>query len=119
MPRMLRREPMQALVFFSFGDPLNEAGEVSIVNAGEATDVTVTNIEAAEKLIRAEPSVITREPQERLCKGTAVTMFILYDHLYVRKQCPRWIPALTDEQRRERVERCEYMSRNSTDAVHD
>ena len=42
----------QALVFFSFGDPLNEAGEVSIVNAGEATDVTVTNIEAAEKLIK-------------------------------------------------------------------
>ena len=30
----------QALVFFSFGDPLNEAGEVSIVNTGEAHHIS-------------------------------------------------------------------------------
>ena len=39
-------------------------------------------------------------------------MSILYDHFRVRKRCVKWIPhSLTDEQRRVRVEWCEFMLR--------
>ena len=65
-----------------------------------ATAVTVTIIEAAETLIRAEPRI-----QESLSIGTAATMSVLHDHLrVVIQRCARCIPhSLTDEQRRGRV----------------
>ena len=72
-----------------------------------ATVVTVTNIETAEKLIRAEPRVTTREIQESLSIGTAATIF--EDHLRIRKRSARWLPrSLADEQWRGRLERCEF-----------
>ena len=77
-----------------------------------ATAVTVTNIEASEKLIKAEPRVTTREIQEYLCIRTAVTMSTLYDHLCVRKQCARSIPcSLTDERRWVRVGCVRYVEK--------
>ena len=77
-----------------------------------ATAVTIANIEAAEKLIRVEPRITTREIQKSLSIGTAATMSISHDHLRVRKRCARWTPhSLTDEQRRVRVEWSEFMLR--------
>ena len=57
-----------------------------------ATAVTIANIEAAEKLIRVEPRITTREIQKSLSIGTAATMSISHDHLRVRKRCARWTP---------------------------
>ena len=49
-----------------------------------ATVVTVIIIEAAEKCIRAEPRVTTREIQESLSIGTAATMSISVSYTHLR-----------------------------------
>ena len=102
--------PSRTKVFFWFGE--FRRGKRSFDHqhrrGTSATTVTVTNIEATEKLIRVEPRVTTRESLESLSTGTAATMSILHDHLRVRKRCARWIlHSLTDEQRWVRVEWCE------------
>ena len=106
--------PSRTKVFFWFGE--FRRGKRSFDHqhrrGTSATTVTVTNIEATEKLIRVEPRVTTREILESLSTGTAATMSILHDHLRVRKRCVRRIPhSLTDGQRQLRVEWCEFMLR--------
>ena len=103
---------------------VDEAGGVPMMYRGgtQETAVTVTNMEAAENLIRAEPRVTTLERiQESLSIGTAATVSIFHDHLRVRKRCTRWIPhSLTDEHRRGRGEWCEFMCcESSTEVVQN
>ena len=106
---------IENLCLFSGLVNLGEAGsfddEHRYGTPATAVTVTVTNIETADKWIRAEPRFSTREIQEGLSIGTAATMSILHD-LRIRKQCARWVPhSLTDEQRRGRVEWCELKLR--------
>ena len=75
---MLRREPRSVSGLVN----LDEAGGVSMMSTGAAHQrmllgPTVTNIEVAGKLIRAEPRIATREIQESLSFGTAATMSVL------------------------------------------
>ena len=108
LARMLRRE---VRFFFWFGNFRRDRRSFDEEHRCHtlATAIAVANIEAAEKLIRVEPIITTRDIQESLSIGTA-TMSILHDHLRVRKRCARWIPhSLTDAQRQVRVEWCEFM----------
>ena len=85
-----------------------------------ATGVTVTDIEAAGKVVKAEPRITTREIQESLSIGMAATMSILHNHLGVRKRCARWIPhSLTDERRWVKLLGASSCCESSTEAVQN
>ena len=72
---MLRREPLS---FFCFGEFRRgrRRFDDKYQSCSSATAVTVTNIEAVEKLIRAKARDAAREIQECLKHRNAVTMSI-------------------------------------------
>ena len=72
--------------------------------------VTPANVAAVKRLIREDPRITHRQIQDTLGIGTAAVDVILHKHLGVRKRCARWVPhALSDDQKRVRVEWCEEM----------
>ena len=74
-----KNAPSKTQVCFCFGE--SRRGRRSFDDEHRCgtpgNDVTVTNIEVAGKLIRAEPRIATREIQESLSFGTAATMSVL------------------------------------------
>ena len=109
LAKMLRRDPRS---FFWLGEFRRGKRSFDDKHRCNTPATAVTNIEAVETLIRAEPRVTTREIQESTGIGTAATMSISHGHLRIKKRCAGWIPhSLTDEQRRVRVEWSEFMLR--------
>ena len=117
LARMFRHEPR------SFSGLVNSGG-VSTMRTGPAHErllvVMGTNKEAADKIVRTERRVTSREIQESRSIGMAATMSILHDHLRVRKRCAGWIPhSLTNEQGRARCQWSSSRCESSMEAVQN